>query len=119
MHHADELLSPNVCKNPDSEPGCSAPQCRALYGRRRRQYCRHGEVPTVSTSAAKKQRGVLDEQFWILEQGAMARVRVKDELSVRQVLCKYVGVDRWDHDVSVAVHDENRLFDLPQTRVAP
>src|SRR5260370_17192284 len=72
----------------------------------------------VSSSAAKKQRGVLDEQFWILEQGAMARVRVQDELSVRQVLFKNVGVDRWDHDVLVAVHDENRLFDLTQTRVA-
>ena len=75
-------------------------------------------VMPVSTSAAKKQRGVLDEQFWILEQGAMARVRVQDELSVRQVLFKNVGVDRWDHDVLVAVHDENRLFDLTQTRVA-
>ena len=70
-----------------------------------------------STSAAKKQRCVLDEQCWILEQGAMARVRVKDELSVRQVLRKNVGVDRWDHRVIVALHDENRLFDLAQTRV--
>ncbi len=42
----------------------------------------------------------------------MARVRVKDELSVRQALRKHVGVDRWDHHVIVAVHDENRLFDL-------
>src|SRR5258708_2853644 len=71
-----------------------------------------------STSAAKKQRCVLDEQCWILEQGAMARVRVKDELGVRQVLRKNVGVDRWDHRVIVALHDENRLFDLAQTRVA-
>src|SRR5207247_1739392 len=63
-------------------------------------------------------RSVLDEHFWILEQGAMARVWVQDELSVRQVLCKDVGVDRWDHDVMVAVHDENRVVDLPQTCVA-
>src|SRR5215471_9825143 len=41
---------------------------RALHGRRRRWYCRHYGVHTVSTSTAKKQRCVLDEQFRILEQ---------------------------------------------------
>ena len=48
----------------------------------------------------------------------MTRVRVKDELSVRQVLRQDECIDGRYHDVIVAVHDENRLFDLAQTRVA-
>src|SRR5258708_27041960 len=44
----------------------------------------------------------------------MARIRVDDELRIRDVLTKRERIDCRHHDVVVAFHDERRLADGPE-----
>src|SRR5258708_23282463 len=44
----------------------------------------------------------------------MARIRVDDELRIRDVLTKRERIDCRHHNVVVAVHDERRLADGPE-----
>ena len=48
-----------------------------------------------------------DEQFGILVQRTVSRIRINDELSVRQVLLQDVRVDRVDDDIVAAIDDQS------------
>ena len=60
-----------------------------------------------------------DEQFGILVQRAVGRIRINDQLRIRQVLLQDVRIDRVDDDVIAAADDERRLFDVFQVIPGP
>ena len=59
-----------------------------------------------------------DEQLRILKLRRVARVRVDDELRVRNALRKRERVDRRDHDIVAAIHHEGCTADTLELREA-
>src|ERR1700737_3319660 len=74
-------------------------------------------VHTLASGFKEKLR-VRYEKLWILEQRAMAGVRIHNQLGIRNVLRKRERVDCGHHDVVIAVHHQRRLFDCLQIGIA-
>src|SRR3546814_9409573 len=69
------------------------------------------DVCSSDLLCVEEQRRVLHEKVGVLEMGAVPRVRIEDELRVRDMLRERVRVDRRDHHIVAAVHDQRRLAD--------
>src|SRR4029077_8527431 len=67
----------------------------------------------------EEHRSVTAEQFGTLVQRAVGRIRINDQLRIRQVLLQDVRIDRVDDDVIAAADDERRLFDVFQVIPGP
>src|ERR1700738_1335414 len=74
-------------------------------------------VHTLASGFKEKLR-VRYEKLWILEQSAMAGVRIHNQLSIRNVLRKRERVDCGHHDVVIAVPQPRRLVDRLQIGIA-
>src|SRR6266446_3470777 len=58
-----------------------------------------------------------DKQFWKLKKRPMTGIGIDDQLSLWNSLRQIVGVDRRDHDVVIAIHNEGRLLNIIELRV--
>jgi hypothetical protein len=56
---------------------------------------------------------VFYEEFVVLDERAMIRVGIQDQLGIRQLLLQRVRVYGWRDNVVVAVDDQRRLVNNP------
>src|ERR1700678_384175 len=90
-------------------------------GDARRRLAAVGESPArmVSMMLLKNRKEVVDfgcELVRVLEEEAMAGVRVDDQLGIREMAREKIGVHGRNHDVVAAVGDKGRLSDSGQPR---
>src|SRR6266403_5428354 len=72
----------------------------------------------IAASGIQEDLRVRHEEFGILEQRAVTRVRIQNKLGVRNVLRKHERVDCGYHDVVIAVRHQRRLLDRLQIGIA-
>src|SRR6202042_921377 len=69
-------------------------------------------------SPIEKQARIFQEVLGILRIGSVSRIRVHDELSIREMLSEKEGIDRHDDDVLAPMHNQRRMVDFAQHRKA-
>ena len=49
----------------------------------------------------------------MLKLSSVTGIGINNQLSIRQMFCEYEPIDRRDHDVLVAMHNKNAVFEIP------